>query len=149
MLSLPEDWNYNMQGLATLSRDGIDHGYGNMKTATRCFPSGVARYDKEPIFQNTLLVYSGMYYQIGEEHKEFCAEKTQDEDGAMVITQNPGGTENQGLLSYKLRTASLNITLNVYHSIFSYLEESVQNFSLNQLKNILLSVGLLDIHIVR
>lgn len=23
-LSLPEDWNYNMQGLATLSRDGID-----------------------------------------------------------------------------------------------------------------------------
>ena len=32
---------------------GIDHGYGNMKTATRCFPSGVARYDKEPIFQNS------------------------------------------------------------------------------------------------
>ena len=42
--------------------------------------SGVARYDKEPIFQNNLLVYNGMYYQIGEEHKEFCAEKTQDED---------------------------------------------------------------------
>ena len=57
---------------------GIDHGYGNMKTATRCFPSGVARYDEEPIFQNNLLVYNGMYYQIGEEHKEFCAEKTQD-----------------------------------------------------------------------
>ena len=59
---------------------GIDHGYGNMKTATRCFPSGVARNDKEPIFQNNLLVYNGMYYQIGEEHKEFCAEKTQDDD---------------------------------------------------------------------
>ena len=59
---------------------GIDHGYGNMKTATRCFPSGVARYDKEPIFQNNLLVYNDMYYQIGEEHKEFYAEKTQDED---------------------------------------------------------------------
>ena len=59
---------------------GIDHGYGNMKTATRCFPSGVARYNKEPIFQNNLLIYNGMYYQIGEEHKEFCAEKTQDED---------------------------------------------------------------------
>ena len=39
---------------------GIDHGYGNMKTATRCFPSGVARYDKEPIFQNNLLVYNGI-----------------------------------------------------------------------------------------
>lgn len=24
MLSLPDNWNYNMQGLATLSRDGID-----------------------------------------------------------------------------------------------------------------------------
>ena len=24
MLSLPEDWNYNMQGLASLRRDGID-----------------------------------------------------------------------------------------------------------------------------
>ena len=57
--------------------------------------------------------------------------------------------KSKGLLSYKLRTASLNITLNVFHSIFSYLEESVQNFYLNQLKNILLSVGLLDIHIVR
>ena len=41
---------------------GIDHGYGNMKTATRCFPSGVARYDKESIFQNNLLVYNtGVY----------------------------------------------------------------------------------------
>lgn len=59
---------------------GIDHGYGNMKTANRCFPSGVTRYEKEPIFQNNLLVYNDMYYQIGEEHKEFCAEKTQDED---------------------------------------------------------------------
>ena len=24
MLRLPDDWNYNMQGLASLSRDGID-----------------------------------------------------------------------------------------------------------------------------
>ena len=24
ILSLPDDWNYNMKGLATLSRDGID-----------------------------------------------------------------------------------------------------------------------------
>ena len=50
---------------------GIDHGYGNMKTATRCFTSGVAKYDKEPIFQNNLLVYNGMYYQIGEEISQY------------------------------------------------------------------------------
>ena len=43
---------------------GIDHGYGNMKTATRCFPSGVARYDKEPIFQNLNypLIFSGQHW---------------------------------------------------------------------------------------
>ena len=40
---------------------GIDHSYRNMKTATRCFTSGVVRYEKEPIFQNNLLVYNGLY----------------------------------------------------------------------------------------
>ena len=50
MLSLPDDWNYNMQGLATLSRDGIDHGYGNMKTAT----SGAARKKINASFQSMM-----------------------------------------------------------------------------------------------
>lgn len=59
---------------------GVDHGYGNMKTACRCFQTGVTRYEKEPTFQNNLLVSQGVYYQIGEEHKEFRAEKTEDED---------------------------------------------------------------------
>lgn len=36
---------------------GVDHGYGNMKTACRCFQAGVTRYEKEPTFQNNLLVY--------------------------------------------------------------------------------------------
>lgn len=59
---------------------GVDHGYGNIKTANTCFQTGVTRYEKEPTFQNNLLVYDGRYYQIGEEHKEFLAEKMQDED---------------------------------------------------------------------
>lgn len=59
---------------------GIDHGYGNIKTANTCFRTGVTKYEKEPTFQNNLLVYEGMYYQIGEEHKEFLAEKMMDED---------------------------------------------------------------------
>ena len=25
---------------------GLDHGYGNIKTANRCFPSGVITYDR-------------------------------------------------------------------------------------------------------
>ena len=43
----------------TVTVIGIDHGYGNMKTATRCFSSGVARYDKKIVLKDWLLVISG------------------------------------------------------------------------------------------
>ena len=59
---------------------GIDHGYGNMKTANCCFPTGVLKSDKEPIFINDLLVWNGKYYSIGVGHKEFKADKFEDED---------------------------------------------------------------------
>lgn len=59
---------------------GIDHGYGNIKTAHCCFKTGVAAYDKEPTFKSNLLVYEGRYYLIGEEHKEFISDKMTDSD---------------------------------------------------------------------
>ena len=59
---------------------GIDHGYGNIKTAHTCFKTGVTAYEKEPTFKRDLLVYDGRYYLIGEEHKEFAADKMADED---------------------------------------------------------------------
>ncbi len=59
---------------------GIDHGYGNIKTAHCCFRTGVAVYDKEPTFKNNLLVYENNFYTIGEEHKEFISDKMTDED---------------------------------------------------------------------
>ena len=59
---------------------GIDHGYGNMKTANCCFQTGVTVYDKEPIFKDNLLVWNNKYYLIGAEHKEFSADKMLDED---------------------------------------------------------------------
>lgn len=59
---------------------GIDHGYGNIKTVHCCFKTGVNHYDKEPTFKNNLLVYGGNYYLIGEEHKEFAADKILDPD---------------------------------------------------------------------
>ena len=40
---------------------GIDHGYGNIKTAHCCFPTGVIISDKEPTFKSNLLVYNGSY----------------------------------------------------------------------------------------
>lgn len=57
-----------------------DHGYGNMKTAHAVFKTGVTVYDKEPTFKSNLLVYNGRYYLIGDEHKEFTAEKMNDQD---------------------------------------------------------------------
>ena len=59
---------------------GLDHGYGNIKTANHCFPAGVVGHDTEPLFTKDLLVYEGRYYLIGEGHKEFLPEKMQDED---------------------------------------------------------------------
>ena len=43
---------------------GLDHGYGNIKTANHCFPAGVVGHDTEPLFTKALLVYEGRYYLI-------------------------------------------------------------------------------------
>ena len=59
---------------------GVDHGYGNIKTANHCFRTGILGYDSEPLFTGDMLTYNGRYYLIGEEHKEFIAEKIKDED---------------------------------------------------------------------
>lgn len=59
---------------------GVDHGYGNVKTANCCFPAGVSAYEKEPVFKENLLEWNGGYYLIGEEHKEFSANKMLDMD---------------------------------------------------------------------
>ena len=59
---------------------GIDHGYGNMKTANCCFKTGLLTYDAEPLFTGDMLVYGGKYYLIGEGHKEFIADKISDEE---------------------------------------------------------------------
>ena len=59
---------------------GVDHGYGNMKTANRCFPTGILAYDSEPLFTKNLLVFENKYYLIGEGHKEFLGNKVLDQD---------------------------------------------------------------------
>ena len=59
---------------------GIDHGYGNMKVANGCFPTGLMKSDAEPTFVSDLLVWNGKYYSIGVGHKEFTADKFTDDD---------------------------------------------------------------------
>ena len=59
---------------------GIDQGYGNVKTAGCCFPTGISAFDDEPVFKDNLLIYQNRYYLIGEGHKAFAADKTVDEE---------------------------------------------------------------------
>ena len=59
---------------------GIDHGYGNIKTANHCFKTGIIASDTEPIFTKNMLVYDGKYFLIGEGHKEFRANKDKDDE---------------------------------------------------------------------
>ena len=59
---------------------GVDHGYGNIKTAHRVFPTCVTKSDKAPIFSRDYLEYKEKFYIIGEGHKGFMADKIVDED---------------------------------------------------------------------
>ncbi|HAE53137.1 MAG TPA: plasmid segregation actin-type ATPase ParM [Ruminococcus sp.] len=59
---------------------GIDHGYGNIKTANTVTPTGIARLDSKPTFSRNTLFFEGKYYLIGEGHKEYLPDKWNDND---------------------------------------------------------------------
>lgn len=59
---------------------GLDHGYGNIKTAHRVFTTGVEMYEEEPIVSENYIKYHGKYYVIGESHLVYQGNKTESED---------------------------------------------------------------------
>ena len=59
---------------------GVDAGYGNMKTANFCFRTGIDTYETEPLFTRDMLTCNGKYYLIGDGHRNYTAEKTDDDD---------------------------------------------------------------------
>ena len=59
---------------------GIDHGYGNIKTANTVTPTRITAYNTEPTFSGNILFYDGTYYRMGEGHKEFISDKAMDND---------------------------------------------------------------------
>ena len=59
---------------------GIDQGYGNMKTANTIFPTAITAYDTAPMFKGDVLEYGGRFYRVGEGHKGFVADKSEDGD---------------------------------------------------------------------
>ena len=70
-----EHYNYKRKEII-----GIDHGFGNTKCRHVVFRSGVRAYDTEPPMTDDALYYGGKYYVVGEEHKGFVSDKSQDED---------------------------------------------------------------------
>ena len=59
---------------------GVDHGYGNIKTASKIFPSGIFETNPEQIIGDKLLIYENKCYLIGQGHKEFVADKFLDNE---------------------------------------------------------------------
>lgn len=59
---------------------GVDHGYGNMKTAHKVFRTGVECMDEEPIVSKNFVKYKDKFYVIGESHLVYQGNKTDSED---------------------------------------------------------------------
>ncbi len=59
---------------------GLDHGYGNIKTAHRVFKTGVECFEEEPIVSMNYVKYKGKYYVIGENHLIYQGNKTDSQD---------------------------------------------------------------------
>ena len=85
---------------------GIDHGYGNIKTANTVTPTGITKLDAAPTFTKNTLFFEGSYYQIGEGHKEYLADKWQDEDNYLFTLMGIARELNQeGITSAKVYLA--------------------------------------------
>ena len=69
-----------MKQLNDLTVIGLDHGYGNIKTANTVLPTAITAYTTKPIFEGDVLEYGGKYYRVGEGHKAFIADKAGDDD---------------------------------------------------------------------
>jgi len=69
-----------MKQLKNMQIIGIDHGYGNLKTASGIFPASVLTFDHEPAYAQNLLVYDGKYHVIGSGHREFTPDKVSNPD---------------------------------------------------------------------
>ena len=79
----------------------VDHGYGNMKTANTVTSTGIKAYETEPIFTGNILEYNGIYYRIGEGHKEFICLITA---GALIYNSSAA------LLKLPASTTQINVS---------------------------------------
>ena len=76
-------------------RIGIDHGYGNIKTAHHIFQSGVVQKGSITELSGMTVEYEGKFYEIGSTHKEYQMDKVWDDD-YYVLTLAALAKELQG-----------------------------------------------------
>lgn len=76
-------------------RIGIDHGYGNIKTAHHIFQSGVVQKGSITELSGMVVELEGKFYEIGSTHKEYQMDKVWDED-YYVLTLAALAKELQG-----------------------------------------------------
>ena len=110
---------------------GIDHGYGNIKSASTVTPSGILKYDTEPIFSGNVLEFDGMYYKFGEGHKEFIPDKSLDEDFYLFTLM---AVANE-LSRYRVQTANVYIAAGLPLTWIRTQKESFKQY-LMQNKNV-------------
>ena len=72
---------YSMNGALII---GVDNGYGNMKTARRCFKTAIVKYDSAPVLSRDYIEYGSAYYVVGEGRKGFVADKQTDDDNYVL-----------------------------------------------------------------
>ena len=101
-----------MRELNTIKIIAVDHGYGNIKTANTVTPTGVTAYETEPIFSGNILEYAGIYYRIGEGHKEFIADKAMDEDYYILTPLTWIRKQREDFRSYLLRNKDVDFRFN-------------------------------------
>lgn len=83
---------YSMNGALII---GVDNGYGNMKTARRCFKTAIAKYDSAPVLSRDYIEYDGGYYVIGEGSKrnDRLCKQGKDSSCSWASSEMGAGTE--------------------------------------------------------
>ena len=103
---------------------GIDHGYGNCKSASTVTKTGIYKYDTEPIFSGNVLEFEGKFYKFGEGHKEFIPDKSQDEDFYLFTLMAVA----KELSKYKIQTANVYLAVGLPLTWIRIQKESFKNY---------------------
>lgn len=103
---------------------GIDHGYGNIKTAHTAFRTGLMESENKPILSTNYLFFEGRYYVVGENHLTYQGQKTDSQD-FYILTLAALGEE---LIYRGYSEANVNLAVGLPLAWVSTQKESFKNY---------------------